>query len=123
MIIADTFGNIFLVATVIAVVAAVIGFWYVSQRAPRGAVLGIAVVIYVVGVALSITAQDPRLLNGISGVCKFVGFVGFLLGLVDLVRNKSAKQATSTPAMRAGLVRPVATSKSKSSPTPHEKLP
>jgi hypothetical protein len=82
----DGFGTTFLIIVVLAIAGAITVFWVLSRQAPRGTVLAVAVGIYIAGVMMS--PGSTRLLVGVAGLLKFVGFIGGLLGIVDLVRKR-----------------------------------
>src|SRR5213082_402939 len=86
----DSFGTVFLVIAVMVIIAASVGFWFLSRVAPKGVVLATGVALYVVGVFL--TFDESRLMHGVAGLLKFTGFVGVVLGLVDLFRKRGYVQ-------------------------------
>jgi hypothetical protein len=83
----DGFGTTFLIIAVLAIVGAITVFWVLSRQAPRGAVLAVAVGIYIAGVMTS--PGSTRVMVGVAGLLKFIGFIGGILGLVDLLRKRS----------------------------------
>ena len=81
----DPFGQVFLVVSIVAVVAALVGFWFLSRRGPHGSVLAVAAALYIASYAF-----DPgrsRELVGLAGILRITGFVGGILGVIDLVRR------------------------------------
>ncbi len=107
MILADTFGSVLVAVGITVVLAAAVGFWLLSRVAPRGTVLVVAIAVYVVAVVGSVlSAGDSRVLLGITGILKFSGFVGVVLGLVDLFRgrrSRSANRASHLSALQQSL--------------------
>ena len=91
----DTTGKIFLGITIVSVVCALIGFYVLSKKGPRGSVLGVAAVLYVLG--RSIPAADIRELRLIAGILSFTGFIGGILGLIDLFRGRSKASESEIP--------------------------
>jgi uncharacterized membrane protein YoaK (UPF0700 family) len=84
-------GTAFLAVAAVVVIVAAIGFWYLSRVAPRGVVLVVAVALYAVGVALAL--GESRAMHGISGSLKVAGFVGIILGILDLFRKRGSSAA------------------------------
>jgi hypothetical protein len=78
-------AQVFLVLAIASFGAAIVGFWFLSRRGPRGAVLAVAVVLYVI--SWMIPQGQSRKLNGVSGLIRMIGFTGGILGIVDLVRK------------------------------------
>jgi hypothetical protein len=91
----DTTGKIFLGIAIVSIVCAVISFYFLSKKGPRGAVLGVAAVIYFVGI--SIPTGNIRELHLIAGVLKLTGFIGGILGLVDLFKGGSRTNPAEVP--------------------------
>lgn len=91
----DTTGKIFLGITIVSVVGALIGFYVLSKKGPRGAVLGVAAVLYVLG--KSISASDIRELRLIAGILGLTGFIGGILGLIDLFKGRSKAGESEIP--------------------------
>jgi hypothetical protein len=81
----DRFGQIYLIVVIVVLVAAVVGFWFLSRRGPRGAVLAVAAVLYTA--SLVIQPGTSRELVGLIGLLRFTGFIGGILGIIDLVRR------------------------------------
>ena len=82
----DTTGQILLGIAIITILCALIGFFLLSKYGPRGAVLCTAAVIYLLGSLLP--AGNIREFHLIVGVLKFTGFIGGILGFVDLFKSK-----------------------------------
>ena len=81
----DTFGQIFIVVAILVIVAGGIGFWTLSRYAPKGIALGVAAVLYVL--SFLIGDGGSREMHGALGMLRMLGFMGGILGLIDLVRG------------------------------------
>jgi len=88
----ENYGFVLLAVALLAVLGGLVGLWLVSRVAPRGIVLAMAVVIYLVGVALDGIRIREVLL--ICGAFKMLGFAGGILGVVDLLRRRPATRPT-----------------------------
>lgn len=82
----DDFGYVFLAIVVLAIVGSIVLFWFLSRQAPRGTVLAVAIAIYIAGVVIS--PGSTRVMVGVAGLLKFIGFIGGILGLVDVLRKR-----------------------------------
>lgn len=82
----DGVGNAFLIIVILAIMGAIAVFWVLSRQAPRGTVLAVAAGIYIVGVVMS--PGSTRVMVGIAGLLKLIGFIGGILGLIDLLRKR-----------------------------------
>ncbi|MGD0897263.1 MAG: hypothetical protein ABR915_05460 [Thermoguttaceae bacterium] len=91
----DTFGKIGLGIAAVAVVAALVGFYVLSRKGPRGAVLAAAGVLYFLG--LQIQPGTSRELYLAVGVLRMTGFIGGILGIIDLMRKRPANSQSETP--------------------------
>lgn len=67
------------------------GFWYLSRVAPKGTVLAVAAGIYVV--SWLINPGNSRELHGLVGFLRLLGFVGGVLGVIDLVKKRPPTQS------------------------------
>lgn len=90
--------------TIFAVVgiAGLVALLVISRFAPKGTVLAIAVLLYVATWNIEPTT---RLMHGLVGVFRLVGFAGILLGIFDLVRQRKTRprakqQALDMPPIR-----------------------
>ncbi len=81
----DSFGQIFLVVAILAFLTAAAVFWLLSRHGPRGATLGLAFLLYLA--SCYIDDGGSRALHGAIGVMRLIGFMGIILGVVDLVRK------------------------------------
>lgn len=78
-----------LALTVIATLfGAGIFYWTISRFAPRGTVLIIAVVLYAMGQGIGALDVGVREVALASGILKMSGFLGILLGAIDLLQKR-----------------------------------
>lgn len=82
----DSYGTVLLVVMVTVIVLAVVGFWLLSKRGPRGAVLVVAIFLLVFG--QTIQPVKTREAHAVVGTLKLAGFIGTILGLFDMARRK-----------------------------------
>ena len=82
----DQTGQIILVATLVALVLGMVGFWLLSKHGPKGATLGVAAVLYLV--SYLIDSGGSRVLHGAVGIVRMLGFIGGILGVLDLFRAR-----------------------------------
>ena len=75
----------FLFIAIASVIAAIVVFWFLSRRGPRGSVLAVAACLYVT--SYLIQPGQSRELVGLVGLLRFIGFIGGILGLIDLFRR------------------------------------
>jgi hypothetical protein len=87
----DATGKIYLAIAVISVIAAIVAFWFISRKTPKGTLLAVGIILWIVG--QSIASQPVREMRLISGVCKFSGFIGGILGLFDVFRRRKDKES------------------------------
>ena len=88
----DTFGKVMLGITIAVVTGAAAGFWYLSRHGPKGAALALAAVVYFASFA--VVPDGSRALYGVIGILRLSGFVGALLGAVDLMRRRGPRDQT-----------------------------
>lgn len=74
--------------TIIAVTAAIIGFYSLSKKGPRGAVLIADTLVFFCG--MSIPDNSSRELHLLEGILRLSGFIGVMLGVTGLIRKKPA---------------------------------
>ena len=79
-------GIIYLVIALVIIISSLVALWFLSKKTPRGTVLGISIFIYILG--RSITPGDCRELYIVKGSMQMIGFLGGILGFVDLFRKK-----------------------------------
>jgi hypothetical protein len=89
----DTTGKMYLAILVASVVGAVVAFWFISRKAPRGTLLAVGVLLWVAG--RSIASQRVREMQLVSGICTLSGIIGALLGLFDVLRRRKEKESPS----------------------------
>ena len=86
----DDNGMAYMAVAVLSLLVSIGALWVVSKKAPRGTVLGICVVLFVLGNSI-----DPGLSReghlGV-GLLRGVGFFGGILGLIDFFRKKRTRQ-------------------------------
>jgi len=82
----DSTGIIYLVLSAIVIVSSLIALWYLSKKTPKGVILVICIVLYVL--AIMINPSNIRSLNVLKGVMQMIGFLGGILGVIDLFRKK-----------------------------------
>jgi len=88
----DDLGRVYLVIAIVAFIVAMIGYWILSKKGPRGAVLGTAAMIYFAG--MSLPPGNRRELHLIKGMLQLTGFAGGILGVVDIIfRRPQSQQA------------------------------
>ncbi len=87
------YGLILLAGAIAAVVVGVILLWLVSRWTPKGVLLAIAAGIYSAGWAIGSTRVQELLM--LSGVLKMLGFIGGIMGIVDLCRTRKPKIQTA----------------------------
>ncbi len=88
------YAKILLATAVAIILIGIVAFYFVSRRYQRGAVLGVAVVIYLSGTM--IREPEMREMMMLQGSLKMLGFIGIVLGIVDLVRRRNEKRPPRT---------------------------
>ena len=66
-----------------------ITFWYLSKKMPKGSILAICAVIYMLG--YSIDPGNQRALYILKGTMQMIGSLGAILGIIDLFRKKKSQ--------------------------------
>ncbi len=88
----ENYGMVLLCLGIVGVVAGLVILWFVSRISPKGTVLVIAAVLYLVSWQMDdIRVREIRLL---SGTLRMLGFAGGILGVVDLLRKRKPKDAS-----------------------------
>ncbi|HEY1602035.1 MAG TPA: hypothetical protein VGG64_20700 [Pirellulales bacterium] len=82
----QTYRVILLAFAVIFILTGIVLLWLVSRKAPKGAVLVVAVVIYCGGLALA--GSRVREVVMLKGALTMLGFIGGVMGVVDLLRKR-----------------------------------
>ena len=77
---------IFLFLPILTILVAILCFWFISKKAPKGVALGLAVVVWIIGNAIA--SQQVRELMMIGGSIQMAGTIGVILGLIDLFRKR-----------------------------------
>jgi hypothetical protein len=80
-----SFSQVFLVIAISSAIAALVGFWSLSRRGPRGSVLAVAACLYIA--SYLIQPGRSRELIGLVGLVRLIGFIGGILGIIDLLRR------------------------------------
>ena len=91
----DTTGKIYMAIAAVAIIAAVIAFWFISKRAPKGTLLAIGVALWVFGSIMS--SQPIREMKLIAGILQLSGFIGGILGLFELIKKPKGAKKNRTP--------------------------
>lgn len=87
----ENYGMVLLCLGIVGVIAGLVVLWFVSRRSPKGTVLVIAVVLYLVSWQIDdVRVREIRLL---SATMRMLGFAGGILGVVDLLRKRKPKDA------------------------------
>lgn len=73
-------------------------YWTISRIAPRGTVLVIAVVLYVMGQVIGALDVGIRVIELVSGVLKLSGFLGIILGGIDILRKRETAETLNVEA-------------------------
>lgn len=88
----DTVGKIYIAITIAAFIGALVGFYFLARKGPRGAVLIVAVALYCGG--MSIPDSNVREVHLLEGILRLTGFVGGILGIIDLLRKRRSPGPT-----------------------------
>jgi hypothetical protein len=75
LVLADTFGNVFLVVAVLVIVGVAIGFLKLADNSRKGTVLLLALALFVV--APTIPTGDDRLMHGVVAIIGFQVSLGY----------------------------------------------
>jgi len=74
--------------TIVSVVGGLVGFWLMMSRTPRGTIQALAIFLYCFGTGLeTVQVREAKL---VSGICKMLGFGGFLIGILQYTRKPKA---------------------------------
>lgn len=96
------YGTVLLCLAGAGVLAGVAILWFVSRRTPKGTVLVLAAVIYATSWTMDhIRVREVRML---CGSMRLLGFVGLILGVADLRRNRSCNQPVQITAQPRGKI-------------------
>ncbi len=91
----DTTGIIFVGITIAAIIVAIVGFYVLARLGPRGAVLLVAALLFLCG--MLIPDNNSRELNLLEGILRLTGFIGGILGIIDLARKKPQSSTKDVP--------------------------
>ncbi|PQO28673.1 hypothetical protein C5Y97_23100 [Blastopirellula marina] len=82
----ESYGTTLLIVGIAGVVLGFVLLWLLSRHSPKGTVLLIAIVLYVISWQMEdVRAREVRLF---SGCLRMLGFAGGILGVVDLLRKR-----------------------------------
>ena len=87
------YETVFLGGSLLIGLGGFVGLWFVSKHTPRGSVLAISVVLYLISQAMGPTRI--RELHMLAGLLGMLGFGGGILGLLDLVKPSTDKKSKS----------------------------
>lgn len=76
---------VFLFLPIFVILVVVVSFWLISKKIPKGVILSLAVVLWIVGNVIA--SQRIRELMMIGGSIQMAGSVGIILGIIDLFRK------------------------------------
>jgi 6,7-dimethyl-8-ribityllumazine synthase len=87
-LIMDTTGKFCLAIAIVILMAAVIAYSFISKKGPYGAVLAVGAVVWFLGRGiLSMMGNVGRETGAAISAVTFSGFVGVLLGVMDVIRK------------------------------------
>lgn len=86
LLLADGQSTTYLVVGLLLLVAGIVALMRIPRVAPKGTLLAVAVGIYVLG--LVINPGTDRTMHLVVGLLRMLGFIGGVLGIVDLVRRR-----------------------------------
>ena len=84
-----TYGNLLLGASILFIIAGILGLWFISPRCPKGTIFLIALVLFFVGI--SNDKSETRELRVLYDSLQFLGVAGFILSVVDMFRPRKSK--------------------------------
>ena len=106
----ENYGTTLLGLAIGVVVAGLVLLWLLSRRTPKGTVLVIAVVVYLLSWQIDdVRVREVRLL---SGTMRMLGVAAGILGIVDLCRKRRMKPVIEQSQARKPAAGPVANSPS-----------
>lgn len=94
-LLADATGTILIAGGLVVLIGGVVGLWFLSRSTPKGTVLAVAAGIYVM--SFLIAPGTDRVLHGLVGVARLLGFIGGVLGIVDLWKKREPTQSNAAP--------------------------
>jgi hypothetical protein len=91
LLLADAEGNVLLTIAIVLLVLGVVGAYYTSRFAPKGTLLAVSVVMYIV--SRMIDPGRSRELHLLVGTLSMLGTIGGILGIVDLLKKRQPRPA------------------------------
>ena len=82
----DTLSPIYLALSILIVIIAIVCFWFISKKAPKGVLLAVSVFLWILGKTMG--SQQVRELMVLGGAVQMSGSIGVIFGLIDLFRKK-----------------------------------
>ncbi len=82
----DTTGKIYIGIIIAAMIGVIVGFYFLSKKGPRGAVLIAGAVLFFCG--MSIPENNSRGLLLLGGTLQLSGIIGGILGIIDFFRKR-----------------------------------
>ncbi len=87
------YETVFLIGSLVIGIGGFVVLWFISKHTPRGTVLAISILLYMISQALG--PNRIRELHMLSGLLGMLGFGGGILGLLDLVKPRTATESKS----------------------------
>jgi predicted MFS family arabinose efflux permease len=91
LLLADAVGIVLLTIGVVLLVCGLVGAYFISRFAPKGTLLAVSVVIYIV--SRMIDPGRSRELHLLVGTLSMLGTIGGILGIVDLLKKRKPRPA------------------------------
>jgi hypothetical protein len=85
----DSLNPIYIVLAIVIAIVALVCFWLLSKKAQKGALLAVAIAMWVIGKMIG--SQPVRELKLIGGTIQTLGTIGIVLGVVDLCRKRKTE--------------------------------
>lgn len=82
----DEKGQIYTVLAGIGILVAVVCFWLISRKAPKGTLVVLGIVLWAVG--RSVAAGAVRELMVIGGATQLCGTIAIVMGVIDAFRQR-----------------------------------
>ena len=100
----DTYGIVLLIIGGVVAISGLVALWWISKKVPKGVTLAIAIGIYIFGSVVGhIMVREVQL---VSGTFKFMGFVGIIMGIIDLFRKRKPVAGGDVSGSGSGSVSP-----------------
>ena len=84
----ESYGTVLLSISIVVIIGGLVVFWRIGRNAPKGTLAGIAVPLYLTGMALGQIQVREIVLA--SGICKMLATGTFLIGLIQSFRKAPA---------------------------------